>query len=144
MLYTEITGLKKRKALCNSIIIWFKSQHLKRYKLNIFVEHKNLLKTDGIYASCMVCGSLSRPREFLIEIEKTLDDENYIRTLNHELVHLQQWCRGNLTIKKSKLHWNNENIEDYAYDEAPHEQEAAIMQDILYKDFIEYNCLFTE
>ena len=43
---------------------------------------------------CMVEGSTSRPRSFLIEIDSQLKGKDYPKTLLHELWHVYQHVKG--------------------------------------------------
>ena len=103
MLLTYITGKRHRKT-CESVLGWFKGKYLPRHHLEISVIHRSL-KEDGVVGWCMVEGSTSRPRSFLIEIDSQLKGENYPKTLLHELWHVYQHVKGNLSVKKKHIKW---------------------------------------
>ena len=92
MLYLDVTGKGPRR-LCNRVVEWFKEQYLPRHHLDISVVHRGL-KREGVAGWCMVEGSTSRPRSFLIEIHNTLEEKDYITVLLHELWHVYQYVKG--------------------------------------------------
>ena len=53
-----------------------------------------------------------------------LDKENYTKTLLHELHHVFQFCKGELTLKSSKRYYKGECMEDLEYYQQSHEIEA--------------------
>ena len=59
----------------------------------------------------MVNGSTSRPRSFLVEIHNTLEEEDYIKVLLHELWHVYQYIKGRESESEA-LRW-----EEILYDE---------------------------
>ena len=91
MLYTSIIGDKYRST-SERVLRWFQSQYLPRHHLDISLVFKNL-ESDGVFAWCMVEGSLSKPRAFLIEIHNKLDYKTYLTTLVHELWHVYQYVK---------------------------------------------------
>ena len=91
MLYTSIIG-DKHRSTSERVLRWFKSQYLPRHHLDISLVFKNL-ESDGVFAWCMVEGSLSKPRAFLIEIHNKLDYKTYLTTLVHELWHVYQYVK---------------------------------------------------
>ncbi len=92
MLYTSIIG-DKHRSTSERVLRWFQSQYLPRHHLDISLVCKNL-ESDGVFGWCMVEGSLSKPRTFLIEIHNKLDYKTYLTTLVHELWHVYQHVKG--------------------------------------------------
>jgi predicted metallopeptidase len=140
MLELEIQNCKRREDLCITIVDWFSKDYLLDYDLEIIVEHKNL-KEDQVYGYCDISPyeeCTENPRSFLIEMEKTLKIDDYIKVLIHELYHVFQFCRGDLKIKQSKRHWKGIVIEDLDYVNQPHEIEAEEQELILYEHFMTY------
>ena len=109
MLYLEVTGKGPRR-LCNRVVGWFKEKYLPRHHLDISVIHRGL-KREGVSGWCMVNGSTSRPRSFLVEIHNTLEEEDYIKVLLHELWHVYQYIKGRESESEA-LRW-----EEILYDE---------------------------
>ena len=65
-----------------------------------------------------------------------MNQELYIKTLLHELVHLQQWVTGTLRAKRGKRYYNSINVEDIEYWDQPHEIEAREQEVILYAEYM--------
>ena len=87
MLYLDTTGYNYSKKRCTDIVEWFIETYLPRYKLDITVNHRGLVR-EGVYGWCTVMGSNYRPREFAIEVHNQLDEKHYTKTLLHELWHV--------------------------------------------------------
>ena len=111
MLLTYITGKRHRKT-CERVLGWFKSQYLPRHHLDISVIHRSL-KEDGVVGWCMVEGSPSRPRSFLIEIDSQLKGENYPKTLLHELWHVYQHVKGKPQCEEEAYKMENILLNNY-------------------------------
>jgi predicted metallopeptidase len=140
MLELEIINAKKREDLCYTIVEWFSKNYLENYEIEIIVEHKNL-KKDEVYGYCNISPyeeDGENPRSFLIELEKTLKTDDYIKTLLHELYHAYQFCQGWLKIKNAKRYWNTIIIDDLDYVNQPHEIEAEQQEPILYDHFVTF------
>jgi hypothetical protein len=65
-----------------------------------------------------------KPRDFLIEIKKGLEEEDFLMTIAHELVHVRQYVRGDLNEEMS--YWRGVSVDarKIPYDEHPWEIEA--------------------
>ena len=140
MLDFEIINAKKREDLCYTIVEWFHKNYLEQYEVEIIVEHKNL-KEDGVYGYCDISPyeeDGENPRSFLIELEKTLKTDDYIRTLLHELYHVFQFCQGWLKIKNAKRYWKTIIIDDLDYVNQPHEIQAEEQELVLYQHFVTF------
>jgi hypothetical protein len=135
MSYVEVTGYGYSRKLCKDVTNWFLSSFLPRHKLYIEIWHHGL-KREGVWGYCDVIGSTYKPREFLIEIQSGLDKKDYIKTILHEFVHLEDFCRDRLKIKSSKRYYNGIDVEELNYDEQPHEIKAYQMEEILYHQYI--------
>lgn len=132
-LYTEGYGYSKR--LCEDVVGWFVSKHLPRHKLEIEVLHRGM-KREGAYGYCDVAGETYKPRSFLIELDTHMDKETYITVLIHELIHLYDFCIGELKLKSSKRYYKGECMEDLEYYEQPHEIRARYMEKVLYYEYM--------
>jgi len=131
----EISGYGYRKRVCEDVTTWFLNQFLPRHKLYVEIVHRGL-KRDCAYGYCDYTGESYRPREFLIELDTHMNQELYIKTLLHELVHLQQWVTGTLRAKRGKRYYNSINVEDIEYWDQPHEIEAREQEVILYQEYL--------
>ena len=132
-LYTEGYGFSKR--LCKDVVCWFVSKHLPRHKLEIEILHRGL-KREQAFGYCDVAGRHYNPREFLIELDTHMDKETYITVLLHELIHLYDFCIGELKLKSSKRYYKGECMEDLEYWEQPHEIRAHYMEKVLYREYL--------
>jgi hypothetical protein len=65
-----------------------------------------------------------------------MEEELYIKTLLHELVHLRQWVVGSLRMKRGKMHYGKECVEDIEYWYQPHEIEAREQEETLYVEYL--------
>ena len=133
--FIETTGYGYHKRICTDVTIWFLNQFLPRHKLYVEIVHRGL-KREGAYGYCDIAGESYRPREFLIELDTYMNQELYIQTLLHELVHLQQWVTGSLRAKGDKRYYNSVNVEDIEYWDQPHEIEAREQEVILYQQYM--------
>ena len=135
MSYIEMSGYGYSKRLCEDVAIWFLNRFLPRHKIYIEILHRGL-KREQAYGYCDYTGESYRPREFLIELDTNMNQELYITTLLHELVHLQQWVTGTLCIKRGKRYYKSINVEDIEYWNQPHEVEARERQVSLYQEYM--------
>jgi hypothetical protein len=65
-----------------------------------------------------------------------MDEELYIKTLLHELTHLRQWVVGSLRMRRGKMCYGKECVEDYEYWYQPHEVEAREQEETLYLEYL--------
>ena len=119
----ETTGYGYHKRICEDVASWFLNKFLPRHKVYVEIVHRGL-KREHVYGWCDYSGDSYRPREFLIELDTYMDQELYIKTLLHELVHLQQWVTGTLRSKRGKRYYGSINVEELDYEDQPHEIEA--------------------
>ena len=131
----EISGYGFRKSVCEDVASWFLNKFLPRHKIYVEILHRSL-KRDGVYGWCDILGESYRPREFLIELHTHMDEELYVKTLLHELVHLRQWVTGTLRAKRGKRYYNSINVEDIEYWDQPHEIEAREQESKLYLKYL--------
>ena len=131
MSYIYTSGYGYSKRLCEDVTSWFLNKFLPRHKIEVEIRHRGL-RREGVYGYCDYVGESYRPREFLIEIGTHFDEELYIKTLLHELVHLRQWVVGSLRSKRGKMYYGKECVENYDYWHQPHEIEAHEQEETLY------------
>ena len=131
----EISGYGYRKRDCEDVTSWFLNKFFPRHKIYVEILHRGL-KREHVYGYCDYIGESYRPREFLIELDTYMNQELYISTLLHELVHLQQWVTGTLRAKRGKRYYNCINVEEIEYWDQPHEIEAREQEVILYQQYL--------
>jgi hypothetical protein len=140
MLTLSIKGPKNRRHICENLIRWFVSKYISRYNVEIFVEHKNLLK-DDILAYCDISKyetNQSNPRSFLIELDNKMNLELYTISVLHEMYHVLQFLRGDLKLKANKRYWKGKYIEDIPYEQQDHEIEAELKETELYQEYLDF------
>jgi hypothetical protein len=135
MLSLYTSGYKYSRKRCESIVSWFSQKYLKRYKVEIEVLHRGLFR-EGSYGWCTVQDCNWKPRSFLIEIHNRLTEEDYIKTLLHELQHVLQHVRGDLCDKRGIRCWKGINCENLDYSEQPWELEAHSKEQELYEEYL--------
>lgn len=92
--------------------------------LDICVELDNNMDTADGY-----CYSVN-PREFVLQIDNRLKGDDFITAVCHEMVHVKQYAKGELTEKRSA-----KTFEEYL--ELWYEKEAYKMQEVLLEQFKE-------
>lgn len=80
---------------------------------------------------------LGQPRSFEIELRSTDSLEEKILTLAHELVHVRQYCRGQLNEQGNRWYGRRIDVDNVPYFELPWEKEAEELSEQLYKDYKE-------
>lgn len=135
MLSLYTSGSKYSRRRCEAVVSWFTQKYLKRHKIEVEVLHRGLLR-EGVYGWCTVQDQDWRPRSFLIEIHNRLNEEDYIKTLLHELQHVLQHVRGDLRDRRGIRCWKGIDCSELDYDDQPWEQEAHSIESVLYEDYL--------
>lgn len=136
--YITYSGYGYRKTLCGNVTSWFLNKFLPRHKVEIEILHRGL-KRENVYGWCSTVGKTYRPRSFLIELRSFMDEEDYIRILLHELVHLRQWVIGDLCQKRGKTYYGSIDVYELDYEDQPHEIEAREQEELLYQEYMNGN-----
>jgi len=137
MLFLSISGSKAPRRRCEDAVRWFKQTYLPRHHIEVSVVHRGLLR-EGVYGWCSVTDCDWRPRSFLIEIHNRLSEEDYTKTLLHEMQHILQHIRGDLRDKRGIRCWKGIDCSGLDYEEMPWEQEAHQREQELYEEYLEY------
>ena len=141
MSYITHSGYGYRKRVCEDVTSWFLNRFFPRHKITVDIVHRGL-KRESVYGYCDVVGETYRPRHFLIELNTHMDQELYIKTLLHELVHLRQWVVGSLRLRSGKMYYGKECMEDVDYWHQAHEIEAREQEETLYVEYlIDTDCI---
>jgi len=135
MSYIQTSGYGYSKLLCEDVTTWFLNKFLPRHKIDVEILHRGL-RREGVYGYCDFVDESHRPRHFLIELNTHMDKELYTKTLLHELVHLRQWVVGSLQLRRGKVCYCKEPVEEYEYWYQPHEIEAREQEELLYENYI--------
>ncbi len=132
----EVFGSFKSKRRLTEDVVHFCIQEMmpRMETLDIYVHLDKLPEADGY------CLAITN-REFHLEIEKTLTEDDFITAVCHEMVHVKQFARGetrdvNMFTKQWK---GTEYLSAYStideYMRLPWEKEAYEMQETLLKRF---------
>jgi hypothetical protein len=78
---------------------------------------------------------IGSPRHFLIEIRKEDDQEEVIKTLAHEMVHVRQYVRNELNEEMTYWRGRRVNSDEIPYSEQPWEIEAEEIGNELFRKF---------
>ena len=132
----EVHGSFKSKRRLTEEVIHFCMQEMmpRMETLDIYVNLDKLPEADGY------CLAITN-REFHLEIEKTLTEDDFITAVCHEMVHVKQFARGETKDVNlfTKLWKGAEYLSAYStideYMKLPWEKEAYEMQEILLKKF---------
>ena len=132
----EVHGSFKSKRRLTEEVIHFCIQEMmpRMETLDIYVNLDKLPEADGY------CLAITN-REFHLEIEKTLTEDDFITAVWHEMVHVKQFARGETKDVNlfTKLWKGAEYLSAYStideYMKLPWEKEAYEMQEILLKKF---------
>ena len=145
----SIEGYRKHnkalhQSLGNAALFYGEELLGKRMAKNIYLDiklTKDLKKKEGAYGYChIVDDSLSRPREFMIELDASMKYSfNQILTwLAHEMVHLKQFVRKELwDYESGRVQWKTRSYGRVHYDDQPWEKEAYRLEGELYEMFEE-------
>ena len=134
-------GYKQRRKLARSVVEWF-FNHRKLNRFNVFLDiiDRRCRSTDSINGSCSTVDCMSRPRWFDIEMDNTQSESDYVATLIHELVHVEQRLRGR---HQHRVAWTDYSkwegsvvSDDTPYRQQPWEIEAYRLEDKLYRMYL--------
>ena len=112
--------------------------------VHVFVKlTKNLKKKEQAYGYChIIDDSLSRPREFNIELDASMRHpfSQILTWLAHEMVHLKQFVRKELwDYESGRVQWKSRAYSKKVhYDDQPWEKEAYRLESELYEMFEEW------
>lgn len=87
-----------------------------------------------------------KPREFLIQVRNGQNNEDFVKTIIHEMVHVKQYARGELTELGGHMKWkkggqpaayyDDMSVMRAKLDEMPWEKEAYLLEERLYQDYL--------
>ena len=122
-------GNKKRRLLAEEVVSFCIQKLMPRMRtLDIEVVLTNISDADGY------CNS-DNNREFELEIDKKLKDNDFISTVAHEMVHVWQYATRQLTQRGCRELWRGKDYTDASYSKKPWERQAVRMEKQLLQDF---------
>ena len=103
---------------------------------------KDLKKKEQAYGFChIISDSLSRPREFMIELDASMKHsfDQILTWLAHEMVHVKQFVRKELwDYETGRVQWKSRSFGRVCYNDQPWEKEAYRLEGELYEMFEEW------
>lgn len=113
----------------------FREQYRLALNTYIDVEVKRDIGADGW---CFVEDDDHRPREFRIQLEKTLDEIALLTTLAHEMVHVWQYATGKLKLYQDGKHRYAGKVysSNTKYVDRPWESEAYDLERVLVEEWL--------
>ena len=143
MEFTIEGGNKKQRRLIQSVVDFLRPMYFDKYKtLNVeFVISRTIAKDCGVDGICCTFGTY-RPREFEVGINGKMNDDDIIKTVIHELIHVKQYVKGDLidrTHGKCKTLWKGKDHSKTSYSKQPWERQAYRLQESLYKKYMKEN-----
>ena len=142
MNFVLVTGSNiSRRSLAENIVNFCIEELMPRMRtLDIEVKIRSMKDEDAIG----FCLETDNNRTFEIDAEKTLDEENFIETICHEMIHAWQSATRKMKEKPNKRLWlckdgKYRNYTNCAYMRQPWEVEAYRMQEGLKTKFMESN-----
>ena len=126
-----IGGNKKQRELITDVAYFCVDRLMPRMKtLEIEIQINNL--KDQAVGYCMMQDD---NRTFELEVDKKLDDDELITTVCHEMVHVKQYARNEMTdecVQYGYATWKGRKVNPKTtYYNLPWEKEAYRLQDVL-------------
>jgi hypothetical protein len=138
----EVNGsYKARRVLAEDVVEFCIGELMPRMKtLWVDVRLKSMIGEDATG----FCWEGDHNREFYLEIKQSLDKEEFIETVCHEMVHVWQGVTKKMAEKSNKRLWlckdgKYRNYSDVDYAKQPWEVEAYRMEGPLSKKYKEIN-----
>lgn len=135
MNYVNVTGsTKKKRSIAENAVIFCIDMLMPRMRtLDIELKFMNLKNEDAIGS----CYEGETKRDFYIDIEKTLEGDELIEVVCHEMVHVWQAATRKMRDLDEcrKLYKGKLYDDTIAYEDEPWEIEAYKMQGKLLKKF---------
>ena len=135
-------GKKHQRNLAQDVAYWaiYELMHGNMgNNIEVDIELTDLYKREGLVGSCCWGEDNLMPRDFEIEVDKDLNDDELIKTVCHEIVHVKQYAKGELReryVPKHDTFWKQRRANNYKYDNMPWELEAWRLQEVLYRKYV--------
>ena len=129
-------GNKVQNAVARSVAQHCINKLMPRMRtLDISILFKKIPAEENTIGTCLM---QDNNRTFEIEIQKGLSFDEIVKTVCHEMVHVKQYARNEMTDSawKGKLRWRNRFIKkNTSYSKLPWEREAYRKQKTLSKSY---------
>ena len=135
------------RASVNFFVDTYFDKRMKNRTESITVAFRSFTGDDLACALPVEDGERRLPREFLIEVNNMYRDipvRDYVVTLMHEMVHVKQYCNGDLKQVHLKSLWKGQEVDEMKVDywDHPWEREAMSIEYGAYTKFVEANPAF--
>lgn len=138
-MWIEITGTRSRRIrkLVEDAAYFFEGELIHPRTAKILDVTFHFTKLNGAHGFCIYEDNHVKPREFTIEINKGQTDEDIVRTVAHELVHIKQYVKGELKeryVPDKHMLWHDERVDVSLanFYDVPWEVEAREIEEELY------------
>ena len=139
---TALGGTLVQRDIAEKVVAFCINQLLPKYRtLDITVSFKKLQENYGAYGFCNSADYYSKNREFILEIDKDIRLYDLVSTICHEMVHVKQYVKGELSdlFSESGTKWKKKKFSlDYNYDDSPWEKEAFRLEEKLAIDCFKF------
>ena len=138
------SSTKKQKKLAAEVALYTATYLMTTKLLQTLSYEIHLCHPKGLFSSCIQNDTHVRPKDFIMEIHKDLDEWDFTWTICHETVHLKQYARNQLCHRwkrgqqGERLLWYGLDCTDLKYDDQPWELEAELLQTPMAEGFVEY------
>lgn len=104
-------------------------------KVEVVVDFLDLGGVNGYASAEHFSGSrLDRPRDFEIEVNENLSEDDALLAICHEMVHVKQFARSELYYAGGdRIRWHGEWVDDIPYEKRGWEIEAYSLQTKLHQ-----------
>lgn len=137
-MFFDLTGIgNDRMELDVAKVITFVEKDIFPTDSNVEVRFESCTDLDSVDGYC----TQEDEQGYLIELNSSLRGEDLIRTVIHELIHVQQYLTGKLEQihvdgKGPRMYWQKIDMSDVLYEERPWECEAHSLEDALYLQYM--------
>jgi hypothetical protein len=118
---------KEQRKIIHSVAQFMASELFARYQVRIDFHLKKL--DDNAYGYCVHKYDNYKPRDFQIELEKSLSNELLVETIIHEMIHIEQMVTEKLKYRYHNIFdikqlWYDKDFSNADYDKQPWEKDA--------------------
>ena len=132
-------GSKLQRELVKEIAQFMHKKLTPRHKsIEVAVSIRKLIDEEGVIGYCEAIENC-RPREFKIQVDRSINMNDFIKTVIHEFIHLKQYVKGELvdtTRGCASIKWLGKDHTRTPYSKQPWELQAYKLQESLYTEFM--------
>ena len=135
-MFVGVTGVSKYHREVASKVVYWTAKKLGIHRMRTLYIQTVLSKIKNADGYCSM--EDDEKRTFTIEVDKTLKLRQLIMTLIHEMVHVKQFARNEMTdyLVNGRYRWKSKTIsQNTPYEKMPWEREALRLQEKLTDEF---------